>query len=245
MEHILVVIYLISSVTFMLGLKMLSKPDTARNGNLIAAAGMVLAIFATIFLYKDSEGNHLHNLIWIFLALAIGTVIGWIMAKRVQMTAMPQMVSFFNGMGGACAAIISIIEYNHLNHVLATTTMTPEMSASYQGKILIILAGLIIGTVSFSGSIIAYGKLEGKIGDFSIKGQQVVNIGLLLAILVSSVLFYLGVINGTFWFYIILLVSVMYGVLFVFPIGGADMPVVISLLNSFTGVAAACGGLFV
>jgi NAD(P) transhydrogenase subunit beta len=226
----------------MLGLKMLSKPDTARNGNLIAAAGMVLAIFATIFLYKDSEGNHLHNLIWIFLALAIGTVIGWIMAKRVQMTAMPQMVSFFNGMGGACAAIISIIEYNHLNHVLATTTMTPEMSASYQGKILIILAGLIIGTVSFSGSIIAYGKLEGKIGDFSIKGQQVVNIGLLLAILVSSVLFYLGVINGTFWFYIILLVSVMYGVLFVFPIGGADMPVVISLLNSFTGVAAACGG---
>ncbi|MBK8734430.1 MAG: NAD(P)(+) transhydrogenase (Re/Si-specific) subunit beta [Saprospiraceae bacterium] len=242
MEHILVVIYLISSVTFILGLKMLSKPDTARNGNLIAAAGMVLAIFATIFLYKDSEGNHLHNLIWIFLALAIGTVIGWIMAKRVQMTAMPQMVSFFNGMGGACAAIISIIEYNHLNHVLATTTMTPEMSASYQGKILIILAGLIIGTVSFSGSIIAYGKLEGKIGDFSIKGQQVVNIGLLLAILVSSVLFYLGVINGTFWFYIILLVSVMYGVLFVFPIGGADMPVVISLLNSFTGVAAACGG---
>lgn len=226
----------------MLGLKMLSKPDTARNGNLIAAAGMVLAIFATIFLYKDSEGNHLHNLIWIFLALVIGTVIGWIMAKRVQMTAMPQMVSFFNGMGGACAAIISIIEYNHLNHVLATTTMTPEMSASYQGKILIILAGLIIGTVSFSGSIIAYGKLEGKIGDFSIKGQQVVNIGLLLAILVSSVLFYLGVINGTFWFYIILLVSVMYGVLFVFPIGGADMPVVISLLNSFTGVAAACGG---
>ena len=98
MEHILVVIYLISSVTFMLGLKMLSKPDTARNGNLIAAAGMVLAIFATIFLYKDSEGNHLHNLIWIFLALAIGTIIGWIMAKRVQMTAMPQMVSFFNGM---------------------------------------------------------------------------------------------------------------------------------------------------
>jgi NAD(P) transhydrogenase subunit beta len=181
MEHILVVIYLISSVTFMLGLKMLSKPDTARNGNLIAAAGMVLAIFATIFLYKDGEGNHLHNLVWIFLALIIGTVIGWIMAKRVRMTAMPQMVSFFNGMGGACAAIISIIEYNHLNHVLATTTMTPEMSASYQGKILIILAGLIIGTVSFSGSIIAYGKLEGKIGDFSIKGQQVVNIGLIIS----------------------------------------------------------------
>ena len=242
MEHILVVIYLIASVTFMWGLKMLSKPDTARNGNLIAAAGMILAIFATIFLYKDSEGNHLGNLVWIFLALVIGTAIGWVMAKKVQMTAMPQMVSFFNGMGGACAAIISIIEYNHLNHVLASSTMTPEMAADHHGKIIIILAGLIIGSVSFAGSIIAYGKLEGKINDFSLKGQQIVNIGLLLALFVLSILFYTGTISGSLWFYIILIVSLLYGILFVFPIGGADMPVVISLLNSFTGVAAACGG---
>ena len=237
MEHILVLIYLIASVTFMLGLKMLSKPDTARKGNLIAAAGMVLAIFATIFMYTDANGNHLGNLGLIFLALIIGTVIGWLMAKKVQMTAMPQMVSFFNGMGGACAALISIIEYNHLMH-----TTGGDVAALMSGKGIIILAGLIIGSVSFAGSIIAYGKLEGKIGDLNIKGQQVINIGLLLGVLVVSILFYMGIVTGSMWFYIILIIALLYGILFVLPIGGADMPVVISLLNSFTGVAAACGG---
>lgn len=237
MEHILVIIYLIASVTFMLGLKMLSKPDTARKGNLIAAAGMILAIFATIFMFTDKDGNHLGNLVWIFLALLVGTIMGWIMAKRVQMTAMPQMVSFFNGMGGACAALISIIEYNHMmSHSVATDI------DSMGGKGLIILAGLIIGSVSFAGSIIAFGKLEGKINDFSLKGQQVVNIGLVLAVVVVSALFHTNVVTGPFWFYVILVLSLMYGILFVLPIGGADMPVVISLLNSFTGVAAACGG---
>jgi NAD(P) transhydrogenase subunit beta len=237
MESILVLIYLIASVTFMIGLKMLSKPDTARKGNLIAAGGMVLAIFATIFLYRDAHGNSLHNLIWIFVALIIGTIVGWIMAKRVQMTSMPQMVSFFNGMGGACAALISIIEYNHLMQ-LQETGSTVDSSA----KIIVILAGLVIGSISFAGSIIAFGKLEGKINDYNLPGQQVFNIGLLLSILVLSVLFYLGIVSGSLWFYIILALSLMYGILFVFPIGGADMPVVISLLNSFTGVAAACGG---
>ncbi len=237
MEHLLTLIYLIASITFMVGLKMLSKPDTARKGNLIAAGGMTLAIFATIFMYTDAQGNHLGNLMYIFLALIVGTVIGWIMAKRVQMTAMPQMVSFFNGMGGACAALISIIEYNHMVH-----TSGGDMSAFMSSKGLIILAGLIIGSISFSGSIIAYGKLEGKINDFSLKGQQIANIGLMLAILVISVLFNIGQISGSVWFFTILGLSLFYGIIFVLPIGGADMPVVISLLNSFTGVAAACGG---
>jgi NAD(P) transhydrogenase subunit beta len=159
------------------------------------------------------------------------------MAKKVQMTAMPQMVSFFNGMGGACAALISIIEFGHLIHLSEAGN-----SEAFSDKILIILAGLIIGSVSFAGSMIAYGKLEGKIGDFSIKGQQFLNVGLLLAILFSSVSYGLEWIDGVYWFYIILTLSILYGLLFVFPIGGADMPVVISLLNSFTGVAAACGG---
>lgn len=237
MEQILILIYLIASVTFMVGLKMLSKPDSARKGNLIAAAGMTLAIFATIFLYTDANGNHLGNLGFIFIALIVGTVIGWIMAKKVQMTAMPQMVSFFNGMGGACAALISVIEYNHMVH-----TSGGDMLGFMSTKGLIILAGLVIGSISFSGSIIAYGKLEGKINDFSIKGQQVANIGLMLAILVISVLFQTNEISGSMWFFIILGLSLFYGILFVLPIGGADMPVVISLLNSFTGVAAACGG---
>ncbi|MBK8111011.1 MAG: NAD(P)(+) transhydrogenase (Re/Si-specific) subunit beta [Saprospiraceae bacterium] len=237
MEHLLTLIYLIASITFMVGLKMLSKPDTARKGNLIAAGGMTLAIFATIFMYTDAQGNHLGNLMYIFLALIVGTVTGWIMAKRVQMTAMPQMVSFFNGMGGACAALISIIEYNHMVH-----TSGGDMSGFMSSKGLIILAGLIIGSISFSGSIIAYGKLEGKINDFSLKGQQIANIGLMLAILVISVLFNIGQISGSVWFFTILGLSLFYGIIFVLPIGGADMPVVISLLNSFTGVAAACGG---
>jgi NAD(P) transhydrogenase subunit beta len=234
MADLLELLYLIAAVTFMLGLKMLSKPDTARKGNLIAAGGMTVAIFATIFIYQDTNGNHLNNLLFIFVALLIGTVIGFIMAKKVQMTSMPQMVSFFNGMGGACAAIISVIEYGHLMH-----SGDPEI---FNQKILIILAGLIIGSISFVGSIIAFGKLEGKINDYNIKGQQFINVGLLIAILVFSLLFGLNVVSGNHWFYIILGISVLYGLLFVLPIGGADMPVVISLLNSFTGIAAACGG---
>ena len=160
MEHILEILYLIAAVTFMVGLKMLSKPDTARRGNLIAAFGMTVAIFATIFIYRDADGNHLRNLLFIFAALVIGTIIGFVMAKKVQMTAMPQMVSFFNGMGGACAALISIIEFGHLIHLSESGN-----SEVFSEKILIILAGLIIGSVSFAGSMIAYGKLEGKILD--------------------------------------------------------------------------------
>ncbi|MBK9272355.1 MAG: NAD(P)(+) transhydrogenase (Re/Si-specific) subunit beta [Saprospiraceae bacterium] len=242
MEHILVVIYLIASVTFMLGLKMLSKPDTARKGNLIAAAGMGLAIFATIFLYKGESGQHLGNLIWIFLALVVGTIIGYLMAKRVQMTAMPQMVSFFNGMGGACAALISIIEYQHILHTMSGVSLGAVLPEDLVGKMVIILAGLVIGSVSFSGSMIAFGKLEGKINDYNLPGQMIINMLFLSGILVLSILYSIGFLVGPTWFYMILGLSLFYGILFVLPIGGADMPVVISLLNSFTGVAAACGG---
>ena len=233
MAHLLELIYLIGSVTFMVGLKMLSKPDTARRGNLIAAFGMGIAILGTIFLYKTAEGGNLGNLIWIFAALVVGAIIGVTMAKRVQMTAMPPMVSFFNGMGGACAALISIIEFQHVVH---------SGSAPTANHMLIILAGLIIGSVSFSGSVVAYGKLEGKIDDFNIKGQQFLNVGLVLGIIVLAALIIMGTLSGIPWFYIVLALSILYGLIFVLPIGGADMPVVISLLNSFTGVAAACGG---
>ncbi len=235
MQHILQIIYLISSVTFILGLKFLGNPSTARKGNLIAAAGMILAIFATIFLYTTDTGEHLGNLGFIFGGLIIGTVVGWMIAKKVKMTAMPQMVSFFNGMGGACAGLISIIEFRHL-------VSSGHYEIATVGTLITIFAGLIIGTVSFSGSIIAYGKLEEKIKDFTLPGQQFINIGLLISLLGLSALMISGNIENTSIFYFILVLSVLYGVLFVLPIGGADMPVVISLLNSFTGVAAACGG---
>src|SRR5678815_277672 len=98
---VLTLVYLLASVSFIIGLKMLSHPETARRGNLVAAAGMALAIFATIFLYKDEDGKNLGNYTWIFAGLVIGSVVGWVSAKKVKMTAMPEMVSLFNGMGGA------------------------------------------------------------------------------------------------------------------------------------------------
>ncbi|MGO4288536.1 NAD(P)(+) transhydrogenase (Re/Si-specific) subunit beta [Chitinophaga sp. RAB17] len=253
-SSILSIIYLIGSVTFILGLKMLSKPDTARKGNLIAAAGMSLAIAGTIFLYKVNEVP-LHNYGWIFTGLLIGGVIGVLSAKKVKMTAMPEMVSMFNGMGGACAALISIVEFNHL-HALTKNLYAPvtddhlmlqllESSAS-KGTVVIILLSLVIGAVSCAGSIVAWGKLTGKIKDFSFQGQHLLNLGVLALIVGLSVwlllVFAVSAGTGLLIFYLIFLLALFYGVLFVLPIGGADMPVVISLLNSFTGVAAACGG---
>jgi H+-translocating NAD(P) transhydrogenase subunit beta len=245
--HILTICYLIASVTFILGLKMLSNPATARRGNMVAAVGMSLAILGTIFLYKDDAGNRLHNYVWIFGGLLIGAVIGTLAAKKVKMTAMPEMVSLFNGMGGACAALISIVEFNHLSHGLDSNA-SMEQAASFfsttdKTMLLIILLGLIIGSISFAGSMVAWGKLNGKVKDFTFKGQHMLNNILFVVIIgLSGFILFASPAQTPFFFYIIVALSLLYGVFFVMPIGGADMPVVISLLNSFTGVAAACGG---
>ncbi len=234
------------SITFILGLKMLSNPAAARKGNWFAAIGMFVAIAATIFLYKTPEGNNLHNLSWIFLALILGTIVGTLAAKKVQMTAMPEMVSLFNGMGGACAALISIIEFRHLMHpVTINVTISNGIISNNANtaSLLIILLGLIIGTISFAGSMVAWGKLNGKIKDFSFNGQHIFNMGLLIAIVGLSIYLITNANeNPTVIFFSIFILSLLYGIFFVLPIGGADMPVVISLLNSFTGIAAACGG---
>lgn len=231
---VLTICYLIGSITFIIGLKMLSNPLSARRGNLIAAAGMTIAIAGTIFLYEE-EGERLHNYGWIFGGLAIGALVGTFAARKVKMTAMPEMVSLFNGMGGACASLISIIEFDHLLNA-------PVVAGG--GHLLIILAGLVIGTVSFTGSMIAWGKLNGRVKDYAFNGQHIVNLFILFLIVVASVYSVINAENelNQYIFYGILSFSVIYGILFVLPIGGADMPVVISLLNSFTGVAAACGG---
>ncbi len=281
---LLTLIYLIGSITFIVGLKMLSHPETARKGNLIAAAGMTLAIVGTIFLFEDlATGEKLHNYGWILGGLVIGGIIGTLAARKVKMTSMPEMVSVFNGMGGACAALISIVEFHHF----AASNFTTEISESFDqggtineavfqlpipaGPLMTIFLGLIIGSISFAGSMIAWGKLNGKISDWSFKGQHIFNIILLVSIIGLSVIL-LNKIENSFVisagdvintgeritfrpgfniqftasiyaiFYAILLLSILYGILFVLPIGGADMPVVISLLNSFTGVAAALGG---
>jgi H+-translocating NAD(P) transhydrogenase subunit beta len=239
-ELLLKLCYLIGSITFILGLKMLSHPDTAKKGNLAAAFGMTIAILGTMFLFtKEGLSGKMVNLTWITAAILIGSVLGTMMAKRVQMTAMPQMVSLFNGMGGACAAIISIVEFKHIIHAGGGCCAAPLASL----QVLTILLGLVIGTVSFAGSMIAFAKLDGRLKDKVLPGQQIINIGLLLAIVALIIMVMCKFpICPVPLFYTLLAVSALYGILFVMPIGGADMPVVISLLNSFTGVAAAFGG---
>src|SRR6476469_3386671 len=252
---ILTFIYLIASVTFIIGLKMLSHPETARRGNAVAASGMTLAIFGTIFLYQDENGNVLHNHLWIFAGLIIGGIIGLLAARRVKMTSMPEMVSLFNGMGGACAALISIIEFNHF----ASTNYTLRIYEAYDagtaadvgfleipvrsGTMITIFLGLIIGSVSFAGSIVAWGKLAGKIKDYAFRGQHIVNMILLIAaLIVSAFLIYkttqfalaesydgatsFALSNSAIHtlFYTVFLLALVYGILFVLPIGGADMP---------------------
>jgi NAD(P) transhydrogenase subunit beta len=221
------IIYLIASVTFILGLKMLSNPKTARNGNLIAAAGMVAAIIAVVVFHKRAD-NVIYYLI--FGAIALGTVVGWLTAKKVQMTKMPELVSLFNGMGGACAALIGLIEF-------------PHIAAHEPEKLGIVLAGMIIGSVSFSGSMIAWAKLNGTLKNaIRLPKYNIVNTILLIGLAAYAV--WISVMGGvsTTHVYAIFSLALIYGVLFVIPIGGADMPVVISLLNSFTGLAAAFGG---
>ena len=231
LQYLLDICYLIASVLFVVGLKMLGNPKTARRGNLLAAGGMTLAIFATIFMHRDESGHEIGNYGWIFLAIAIGTVIGTMSAKRVQMTAMPQMVSLFNGMGGACAALISLVEYGHHGgHTEGVTLLT-------------ILAGLVIGSVSFSGSMIAFAKLQELMKkSFRLPQHHLINIAILVVIFGLCAYMLMGNGDNELVFYGIFILSLLYGVMFVVPIGGADMPVVISLLNSFTGLAAAFGG---
>jgi NAD(P) transhydrogenase subunit beta len=236
---ILEITYIIASVLFVIGLKMLSHPLTARRGNILAAFGMSFAILATILFHKK-DGEPIGNIPFILAAIVIGTIIGWMIAKKVKMTAMPQLVSFFNGMGGAAAALISMMEFPHVSpELIARTGMA-------NGHVLAILLGLMIGTISWAGSMIAFGKLDGWIGDMRIKAMKYVNFTI-LAVLIGFIVFIMtrhvqASTELTHYIYIMFAIAVIYGVLFVMPIGGADMPVVISLLNSFTGIAAAMGG---
>jgi NAD(P) transhydrogenase subunit beta len=241
---ILEISYILASILFILGLKKLSHPDTARSGNLWAAAGMGLAILCTILFHKTAVAPEkfegIHNVPFILVALLIGTVVGWFAAKKVKMTAMPQMVSLFNGMGGACAALISMMEFPKMQKTLSLIPATNMLN----GEALAILLGLMIGGVSFAGSMVAFLKLDERIGDFKSPVLRFVNLAFLVILLafVIFVMFRPPVDGETWMIYTLAVLALVYGVTFVMPIGGADMPVVISLLNSFTGVAAAMGG---
>lgn len=223
--------YLLSAILFVVGLKKLSNPESARRGNLWAAAGMLLAMITTMVLHRDSQGNRIElaNIVIILIAIGMGTVTGVLIARRVKMTAMPQLVSFFNATGGAASALVALIEYSN-----------PENTSS-----LVTILGLVIGSIAFSGSMIAYGKLDGKIGDIFASFMKYINLAILVVIIGLSVYILMNAApfeTRITLVWLLLVLSLVYGVLFVMPIGGADMPVVISLLNSFTGIAAAMAG---
>jgi NAD(P) transhydrogenase subunit beta len=215
---------LVAAVLFILALKGLSSPRSARRGNLLGAAGALLATIVLFF-----SGIKLSNLILILVALLVGSVIGWVSARRVQMTQMPQLVALFNGVGGGAAALVSVVEYLEYGAadrlILAATVFT-----------------VVVGSVSFSGSIVTFLKLQ----ELMTTRPVVLPAGKWITMLVAA-----GTVVGAVWLVIspqvwllvaLLVLALIFGVLFVLPVGGADVPIVISLLNAFTGLSVAASG---
>lgn len=223
--------YLIAVLSFVIGLKYLSSPGKASRGNFYAGLGMTLAVLVTLMDAFYGQGVDI-RLILILVAIAAGTVLGKRMSDKVEMTAMPQLVSFFNAMGGGCAMLLGIVE--------AGLGYEPTSS-----EIVLLESGLIIGAASFSGSIVAYLKLAGKLKDKRAKIIMHLSRVLLVSFIALPGMYLLGMLPISLLPLTLILsvLALVYGIFFVFPIGGADMPVVISLLNSLTGVATALAGL--
>ena len=218
--------YLVSAVSFIYGLKMLSHPKTARNGNIVASLGMLIAVIATVYLGTSLDFYK------ILIAMTIGSIIGGFFAIRVEMTQMPQLVAIFNGFGGAASALVASAEFfKTLNSAEEPTLFL----------ILTITLSVLIGTLTFTGSFIAFGKLQGLITTkpVTFTGQQILNAILAIIMFIAA---YMMPTYGVNSFYLIIGLSALLGILLVIPIGGADMPVVISLLNSYSGIAAAMTG---
>jgi H+-translocating NAD(P) transhydrogenase subunit beta len=221
-------LYLVTIVTFILALRFLSNPATARRGNQIGAVGMLVAIVVTFA--QDAIVSY-----WeIAVGMVVGGVFGAVAARKVRMTAMPQMVALFNGVGGGAAALISLAEFHNL--APDPGTLKTDISTS-------IMLSAIIGSISFAGSMIAFAKLQELIGGRPIVYplQQATNALLFAAVLAAGIAIAAGA-EQQWLIWALVLGSLLFGVLFVLPIGGADMPVVISLLNAFTGLAAAATG---
>ncbi len=221
--------YLVAAVCFILALRGLSSPKTARNGNLIGAAGAILAT-VTVFLYGDLD----HELLMLG-AIAVGSVFGVVAAQRVQMTQMPQLVALFNGVGGGAAALVALLE---LDEIVAIDSSTDLPAV----RLVATAFTVIVGAVSFSGSLVTFAKLQGLITSRPIMfpGLPVLFGGGLLAAVALSVFL---VVEPWMWLGVILaVVGLAVGLLLVLPVGGADVPIVISLLNAFTGLAVAAGG---
>jgi H+-translocating NAD(P) transhydrogenase subunit beta len=219
-------VYVVAAVLFIFGLKELSSPATARRGNLLSAVGMLIAIVVTLL------DNEIIDFKWLAVGVIAGSIIGALAARYVAMTAMPEMVALFNGSGGLASALVGFAAL----FTTGNTTFT----------IITVILSILIGSVTFTGSLIAYGKLSEKISGKPVlfSGQQILNSILVLAIIASSIMFVLEPTNPIY-LYTIIGVSLLLGIMVVIPIGGADMPVVISLLNSYSGLAACAAGFAV
>ncbi|MBI4431140.1 MAG: NAD(P)(+) transhydrogenase (Re/Si-specific) subunit beta [Candidatus Omnitrophica bacterium] len=217
--------YLISACLFIVGLKLQNRVRTARRGNFLSAFGMLLAIVVTLLLPE------VVNYSVIFLMLAMGSAVGFLLAVNVRMTAMPQMVALLNGFGGLASALVSSSEFLRQGTAADTISLVTTM------------LGVFVGAITFTGSVLAYAKLEGWVEQQPVTFplQQVLNLILALACLALGVIL-TGDRNAAWAFWMIAIISSVLGVLLVLPIGGADMPVVISLLNSYSGIAAAITG---
>ena len=227
MSTLIAIAYLVAAVLFILGLKQLSSPKGARNGNFTAAAGMVIALGATLpVLHFTAAG-----VIIIAIGVVIGALVGTVGARMVKMTAIPQMVALFNGVGGGAAALVAVAELLHFGAHPAFTVAFPSVFS------------IVIGSVSFAGSMVAFAKLQELMTGTPVTypGQQLVN-GLIAAAIIGFVVAVLVIASVPFSFLALMVLALVLGVAFVLPIGGADMPVVISLLNAFTGLAVAASG---
>ena len=218
--------YLASAVLFILGIKRLSHPETAAGGNRLAAIGMLLAVIATLL---ESGLDYT----WIIVGVAVGGLIGAVMARTVKMTAMPEMVAVFNGFGGAASGLVAVGEYLRVS---GSETLAIDSGVS-------IMAGTLIGAVTFSGSMIAFGKLQGFVTGNAISNPLVkFSAGILLGFAVVLAVYLVGFESNLVFYWSLIAAALVLGVLFVIPIGGADMPVVVALLNSYSGLAAASAG---
>ncbi len=228
MTSLVPVAYLLSAVCFIVGLKRLQSPDTARGGNAIAATGMLIAVAATLV------DRQILDFTWILVGLVGGGGIGAVMARTVKMTSMPQMVAVFNGFGGGASALVAAAEFLDLSRTPGTIDADTGIS---------IMAGTLIGAVTFSGSLIAFGKLQGIVTERAVRYplQRPFNF-LLMAALVASAAWLVVVGEGEALYLGLAAASLLLGVLVVIPIGGADMPVVVALLNSYSGLAASAAG---
>jgi len=237
-SNLIMISYILSAILFIVGIKRLGKVKTARQGNFLSTLGMLIAIIATLFKMDAIPLN------WVMGGIVLGAIIGAYSATKVAMTAMPEMVAIFNGFGGAASALVASAElFKFLNQKDIYLQKLAETNSALSVTMITIVLSVIIGSLTFTGSFIAWGKLQGKISGQPITypGQNIINALILIGVIIASYFFVINPDNLNA-FYIILGIGLLLGILSVIPIGGADMPVVISLLNSYSGIAAASTG---